>query len=197
MWSPCLQRTLYASLLRSRLRAQTGPTPADSMFRNAAGFKGKPPDAEASQQAPATAMDTQEPASTGTEAEDPTLAGHKQGHSSPKQGINKQRRGLIPSGLKAITNEGQGNCLFHALSDAFQQVSISRNHMVLRTLAVSHLRRYEAAYAPAWDRLKPDGTNTSMSEGEFTQYLDLVAKEGAWGSAPEITAVANGTDHPI
>ena len=55
--------------------------------------------------------------------------------------------------------------------------------MVLRTLAVSHLRRYEAAYAPAWDRLKPDGTNTSMKEGEFSQYLDLVAKEGAWGSA--------------
>ena len=154
-----------------------GPTPADSMFR------GKLSHAEASQQAPATAMDMQEPATTGTEAEDPTLAGHKRGHSSPKQGIKKQRRGLIPSGLRAITNEG---CLVHALSDAFQQVSIFRGHMVLRTLAVSHLRHYETAYA-----------NTSMSEGEFTQYLDLVAKEGAWGSALEITAVANGTDHPI
>eukprot|EP00439_Symbiodinium_sp_Y106_P003707 s14130_g1.t1 len=187
------EQTVRFSAREAAKGPATAATAGDSMFRNPAGFKAKTSDADASKQPDGSAMDTQEPSANETEAADPASAGQKRGHSSPKQGLKKARRGLIPSGLRALTNEGQGNCLFHALSDAFQQVNVSRGHMVLRTLAVSHLRRYEAAYAPAWDRLKPDGTNTSMKEGEFSQYLDLVAKEGAWGSALEITAVANGT----
>ena len=38
---------------------------------------------------------------------------------------------------------------------------------------------------------RPDATQTVMGEDGFDKYLDLLAKEGAWGSALEVTAIAN------
>ena len=111
------------------------------------------------------------------------------GESPPPKKV--RTRGSIPAGLEIIPNAGQGNCLFHAVSDACKLVGQSRGHGVLRAMAVTHLRKYKDAYEPAWDMSTPDAEETKMDAGAFERYLDLVAEEGSWGGALELTALAN------
>ena len=111
------------------------------------------------------------------------------GQSPPPKKV--KTRGSIPAGFEIIPNAGQGNCLFHAVSDACKLVGLSRGHGVLRAMAVTHLRKYKDAYEPAWDMTAPDAEEKAMDAAAFERYLDLVAEEGAWGGALEITALAN------
>ncbi|CAE7247510.1 NRT2.5 [Symbiodinium sp. CCMP2592] len=104
----------------------------------------------------------------------------------------KVQETAVPAGLEPVPNTGQGNCLFLALSDAFGLIGQSRGQAVLRASAVAHLRKYRDAYVGVWDKRTPDEHETEMDD--FERYLDSVALEGAWGSALEITAVANTLD---
>eukprot|EP00435_Cladocopium_sp_Y103_P014573 s2085_g3.t1 len=103
----------------------------------------------------------------------------------PKVGNN------VPAGLEVVPNAGQGNCLFHALSDACKIQGQSKGHGVLRAMAVIHLRKYKEAYEIAWDMCTPDAEEKPMDAADFDKYLDLVAMEGAWGGGLEITAISN------
>jgi protein involved in temperature-dependent protein secretion len=55
----------------------------------------------------------------------------------------------------------------------------------------THLRKYKEAYEPAWDMCTPDEKETPMDAAEFEKYLNLLAVEGAWGAALELTALEN------
>ena len=96
-----------------------------------------------------------------------------------------------PPGLELIRNAGQGNCLFHAVSDACKIIGQSRGHGVLRAMTVTHLRKYKEAYEATWDMCTPDAEGKPMDAADFEKYLDMLAADGAWGGALEITALAN------
>ena len=115
-------------------------------------------------------------------------------HSAKKP---KTDEAPLPEGLSVVPNAGNGNCLFHALSDAFFLKGQSKSPGVLRAMAVTHLRKYRDAYFHSWDRCTPDEKQVAMQDSEFDKYLDAVAAEGAWGSALELTAVANTCDFMI
>ena len=128
----------------------------------------------------------------------PGEAGKRPAAGTPQSGASKKSKTeVVPAGLTVIANQGEGNCLFHALSDAFGQVGSAKGHGILRAMAVSHLRRYGEAYVASWDKTSPDQKGEKMADADFDKYLDLMAREGSWGSALEITALANTTDHPI
>ena len=104
----------------------------------------------------------------------------KSQHSAKKP---KTDEAPLPSGLSVVPNAGNGNCLFHALSDAFHLKGQSKGPGVLRAMAVTHLLKYRDAHFHSWDRCTPDEHQGAMQESDFDKYLDAVAADGAWGSA--------------
>ena len=83
-----------------------------------------------------------------------------------------------PPGLELIRNAGQGNCLFHAISDACKTIGQSRGHGVLRAMTVTHLRKYKEAYEATWDMCTPTAEGNPMDAADFEKYLDLLAADG-------------------
>ena len=65
----------------------------------------------------------------------------------------------LPLGVEKIQNQGEGNCLFLAVSQAIDNSGGgAHNHRSVRAAAVTHLRKHAAKYALSWDGLRPDGT---------------------------------------
>lgn len=105
----------------------------------------------------------------------------------------------LPLGVEKIQNQGEGNCLFLAVSQAIENSGGgAHNHRSVRAAAVTHLRKHAAKYALFWDGLRPDGTKMdSISLESFLKYLDLVGEVGAWAGNLEIAALASTLDRPI
>ena len=93
-------------------------------------------------------------------------------------------------GLTKKPNPGQGDCLFHALEQA-----TGTNKLALRAAVCTHLRRHDAYYRAYWNCLAPTKEDTPMTD--WAEYLDALAKPGAWTSLLEIHAAARHLDRAI
>ena len=81
--------------------------------------------------------------------------------------------------------EGDGNCLFHALSHRAQEIGIPQgDHRNLRRLAVEQLERDKDFYQQHID-------------GNFNLYVDRIRREGEWGDHLEIQAISDALNWKI
>ena len=96
----------------------------------------------------------------------------------------------LPEGLTRVSNPGQGDCLFYALEKA-----TGTNKLALRSAICAHLRRHELRYRACWNCLAPTKEDTPLTE--FQEYLDALAKPGAWTSLLEVHAAARHLDRPV
>ena len=105
----------------------------------------------------------------------------------------KSSADLIP-GTQLKDNSGQGNCLFHALSDCLQFCGQECHHLHLRASCVKHLRKHSSTYSAFWDG---SGCAEGSKPNNFSEYVNEVAKEGSWCGYFELAAMAVTMNRPI
>ena len=96
----------------------------------------------------------------------------------------------LPEGLVCKTNPGQGDCLFYALESPTGQ-----NKLALRTSVVARLRRHAEHYKGYWSCLAPTKEDKPMTD--WDEYLEALARPGAYTSLLEIHAAARHLDRSI
>ena len=112
-------------------------------------------------------------------------AAKRQAVSAPSPQVHK-----LPEDLTRKPNPGNGDCLFYCLEGPTGQ-----NKLALRTAIVAHLRRHTEHYKGYWSCLAPAKEDVPMTDWE--QYLNELAKPGAYTSLLEIHAAARHLDRPI
>ena len=104
----------------------------------------------------------------------------------------------IPGGMKLIDNDGQGDCLFLAVSEALVAQGRSRRSATdLRNLCATHLRKHEATYSAFWRGDAPDAEQSNIKDKGFAEYLRLIGRDKAWGGSIELAALASTLNQPI
>ena len=104
----------------------------------------------------------------------------------------------IPGGMKLIDNDGHGDCLFLAVSEALVAQGRSRRSATdLRNLCVTHLRKHEATYSAFWRGDAPDAEQSNIKDKGFAEYLRLIGRDKAWGGSIELAALACTLNQPI
>lgn len=117
------------------------------------------------------------------EKETPTAYG---ADSAPK----KCRTSPWPPGLEKIPNQGEGDCLFHAVAQALsEREGKKRVHTQVRAARVAQLQRQSEKFERHWDHRSPSETEAPMAS--WKEYLDAVSKRGAWGGYLELDAMAS------
>jgi hypothetical protein len=100
--------------------------------------------------------------------------------------INKERvflQTLQSQGMHVIEIEGDGNCLFRALS---HQVYLNEeHHEKLRYYCVEHLKKHRKRY------------EKFMCDVKFEEYIEEMSKNGTWGDDIEIRAMEEILDRHI
>lgn len=105
------------------------------------------------------------------------------------------RKAASDKGLKISDNDGEGNCLFHALSEQLKIVGD-------KDISYDKLREALVQYLTDNSELD-DGTDLfnffeqSSHFGTWNEYLTYMAKDGSWGDAIVIAAAANRYKIPI
>ena len=122
-------------------------------------------------------------------------AGKRLPEQAPKnaQASKKPRSGrewldtVLPKGASVKTNEGAGNCLFLALSQAVaaSDSKLAPSHRQLRAAICAWMRRHADQWASHWDGLDPQ--NQPMT-GSFEDYTRAVEKVGTWAGFLELAA---------
>jgi len=117
----------------------------------------------------------------------------------PKTGSTPANSGPnIPGGMKLIDNDGQGDCLFLAVSEALVAQGRSRRAATdLRNLCVTHLRKHEATYSAFWRGDAPNAEQSDIKSQGFAEYLRLIGRDKAWGGSIELAALASTLNQPI
>ncbi|CAE7627834.1 unnamed protein product, partial [Symbiodinium necroappetens] len=100
--------------------------------------------------------------------------------------------------MKLIDNDGQGDCLFLAVSEALVAQGRSRRAATdLRNLCVTHLRKHEATYSAFWRGDAPNAEQSDIKSQGFAEYLRLIGRDKAWGGSIELAALASTLNQPI
>ena len=98
----------------------------------------------------------------------------------------------LPSGAKAHSNPGGGDCLFYCLADVLSGVqNKTRGHRQVRAGVVAWMAKHVELLEQHWDHLGPDG---QYMNGSFQDYLKAVRRSGAWAGWLELYAAGVAED---
>ncbi|CAE7827522.1 unnamed protein product [Symbiodinium sp. CCMP2592] len=125
------------------------------------------------------------------------LATGEDGKEVPQQKRVKQEVRTKPGDLQLKACPRDGACVLHALSLGLQWLGDSRpNHpRMLRAQMVEHMRRHVTQYDKEWDGKGPD--SEPVKDRDFSAYLTLMEKEGAYCSDVELRALGRVLDIKI
>ncbi len=78
--------------------------------------------------------------------------------------------------------------MFNFLKDGKEQ---RITHVEARTAAVQGMQMPKNKWLEGfWDKQTPDGTGQKLASGLYTDYIQLMKKENAWGSILELAVLA-------
>ncbi|CAE7824121.1 gcs-1 [Symbiodinium sp. CCMP2592] len=125
------------------------------------------------------------------------LATGEDGKEVPQQKRVKQEVRTKPGDLQLKACPRDGACVLHAISLGLQWLGDSRpNHpRMLRAQMVEHMRRHVTQYEKEWDGKGPD--SEPVKDRDFSAYLTLMEKEGAYCSDVELRALGRVLDIKI
>jgi hypothetical protein len=112
--------------------------------------------------------------------------GKGKGRISPAGGVAELRSQLAALGLHLRPCEGDGNCLFRAVSD--QLCGEEDIHGELRALAVAYMLASPAEFTPFLDE---------EEDGSVGTYAEGMGAEGAWGGNLELVALSGALSSEI
>ena len=117
--------------------------------------------------------------------------------SYPGDGTNRQTRNTDPQGevrklvryarpLRAW-NPGEGNCLFHAIEQAWDGFGNLLPQEQLRKDVCAFMRQHPGRVLPAWDHKAPAADPQECDS--FHTHLTCISQPGAWAGATELVAL--------
>ena len=128
-----------------------------------------------------------------TQMDDDSQDADRRRPAAPATGRNVRLRCSPPPWGDKVANAGQGNCLPITLAQGLTKPDKVVNSVTVRARVQAHIKKYPSAYRPFWDGNLPAAGDVP-SKSDFANYVELIAKPGAWLSSLEIRAAAEVYD---
>ena len=109
----------------------------------------------------------------------------------PTDPVGRVRHWVQNTRVRRHPNEGLGNCLFLAVSQALTEQGHARNHLDLRQEVARYIQAHADALIHAWDWQMPEAPDTARPCRDINEYIEALRRPGAWGGSLELAAMAS------
>ena len=100
--------------------------------------------------------------------------------------------------VEVLKNPGEGDCLFHAMSQALERHGLHIPHLRLRRDTARYMQEHPEQVLDRWDGRTPDHPQHATSCETFEAYIRAIQQPGAWAGEMELIALSHMFPaHPI